>query len=366
MHCSPILSSFGRRQFLLNSVFGALATTSAPLPGLEPSNLDQVRRRIGKSPVKSFCIDFNWGEKVVAAPGLYAQADPREHVQWYQDLGANTIQTFCVTYNGYAWYPSDVAPVTPGLKHSNFLGEVVELGHKAGLNVLGYFCLGSNPYWEQSHPDLVHGDDSDYIKIPFTLEYLDYFCRSVEDTLKKVEIDGFVIDWVRPTQHLKWLDCERPMYQQLLGEKFPESGQPSKAAVLEFDRRALERAWRHIKWAVYATRRVIIFTNHPFYEQEKELWQGHPLLKEVDWLLNETPELKWLDWLRQQIGPNTLIVQNLCGWEGHDASVWRQIDTKVYGLYGFAKADEKTTLPSAKVPANITNIKILREAFHSL
>lgn len=58
-----------------------------------------------------------------------------------------------------------------------------------------------------------------------------------------------------------------------------------------------------------------------------------------------------------------LIVQNLCGWEGHDAHLWRQIDPQVFGLYGFAKADAPTTLP-AKVPANIKNIKLLREAYH--
>ena len=171
-------------------------------------------------------------------PGTYAQADPAEHVRWYQDLGANTIQTFCVSYNGYAWYPSEVAPVTPGLKHPNFLGEMVELGHKAGMKVMGYFTLGANPYWEKLHPDLVHGDDSDYIKIPMTLEYLDYFCRCVEDAIVKTGVDGFMIDWVRPTQHKNWLACEKEMYRQLLGEKFPESGPPSAEAVLEFDRRA--------------------------------------------------------------------------------------------------------------------------------
>jgi hypothetical protein len=37
----------------------------------------------------------------------------------------------------------------------------------------------------------------------------------------------------------------------------------------------------------------------------------------------------------------------------------------VFGLYGFAKADAQTTLP-AKVPANIKNIELLREAYHSL
>jgi hypothetical protein len=85
-------------------------------------------------------------------------------------------------------------------------------------------------------------------------------------------------------------------------------------------------------------------------------------------VLNESPEAAWFDWLRALVGPETLIVQNLCGWEGHDANLWRQLDPQVFGLYGYAKADAQTTLP-AKVPANIKNIKnikLLREAYHSL
>jgi hypothetical protein len=343
-----------------------LAGTAA-LQGEIPCRADApVSSGKKSSPVKAFCIDFNWGPSGASPPGMYGQADPEEHVRWYRDLGANVIQTFCVSYNGYAWYPSEVAPVNPGLKHPDFLGEMVRLGHRERMRVMGYFTLGANPYWEGLHPELVHTAEKDYIKIPFTLEYLDYFCRSVEDTLQKTGVDGFMIDWVRPTKHERWLPCEREMYRQLLGEVFPASGVPSPEMALEFDRRAIERARRHIGRAVRATRRVILWTNHPIVKEEYSLWEGHRLLREVDWILNEAPDLDHLEWLRKQVGPHTLIVQNLCGWEGHDASAWKRIDPSKFGFYGFAKADEKTTLPDAGVPANIKNIEILREAYHTL
>ncbi len=352
-----------RRDFIAGSAAlaaGALSRVAAAGVTGRPATGPSLR------PIKAFCIDFNWGPKGVAPPGMFAQADPVEHVRWYQDLGANTIQTFCVSYNGYAWYPSDVAPVTPGLKCPDFLGEMVKRGHKAGMRVMGYFTLGANPYWESRHPDLVHSADSDYIKIPFTLEYLDYFCRSVEDALSRTGVDGFMIDWVRPPQHRNWLACEKEMYRQLLGEPFPASGTPSAEAILEFDKRAIDRAWRYITWAVRATRPAIIWTNHPILKNEYPLWSGHRLLKEVDWILNEAPDLDHLDWLRRQVGPKTLIVQNLCGWEGHDASAWKRIDTETFGLYGFARADEKTTLPDDSLAWNAKNIRILRDAYHSI
>jgi len=276
------------------------------------------------------------------------------------------VKAFCVSYNGYAWYPSKVAPVTPGLKCPDFLGEMVRRGHDAGMKVMGYFTLGANPYWEKRHPDKVHDKDADFIKIPMTLEYLDYFCRSVEDALTQTGIDGFMIDWVRPTRHERWLDCEKEMYRQLMGEPFPGSEVLPADVVVEFDRRALARAWKHIRWTVRGTRPAIIWTNHPIIEKEYPIWDGHPVLAEVDWILNEAPDIEHLKWLRQRVGPKALIVQNLCGWKGHDASVWKELDLAGLGLYGFAKADPKTTLPGAEKPRNLKNIEILREAYRTL
>ncbi|HSA28142.1 MAG TPA: hypothetical protein P5159_16545 [Phycisphaerae bacterium] len=352
-----------RRQFLA----GAAAVAIAARPRVAAfAQIPGPASRPGGGAVKAFCVDFNWGPKGASPPGMYAQADPAEHVRWYRDLGANTIQTFCVSYNGYAWYPSEVAPITPDLKARDFLGDMVRLGHQAGMKVMGYFTLGANPCWEGRHQALVHGDDSDYIKIPMTLEYLDYFCRSVEDALKKTGVDGFMVDWVRPTQHKRWLPCEQEMYRQIMGEAFPKSGDPSADVALRFDKLAMERAWRHIRWAVRGTRPVVVWTNHPIVKTEYPLWEGHRLLKEVDWVLNEAPELEHLEWLSRQVGPQTLIVQNLCGWEGHDATAWKKIDAKRFGLYGFAKADEKTTLPDPAVGGNGRNIEIIREAYHRL
>lgn len=184
------MSTLSRREVLIGAAAAVpciasggsdIATSTAPARPFAPAM---------PKPVKAFCIDFNWGDKGASEPGLYAQADPAEHVRWYRDLGANVIQTFCVSYNGHAWYPSEVAPITPGMKSKDFLGDMVRLGHASGMKVMGYFTLGANPYWESRNPGLVHKADSDYIKIPFTLEYLDYFCRSVEDALRKTDIEA--------------------------------------------------------------------------------------------------------------------------------------------------------------------------------
>jgi hypothetical protein len=117
---------------------------------------------------------------------------------------------------------------------------------------------------------------------------------------------------------------------------------------------------------VRANRRAIVWTNHPFLKNEYPLWEGQPLLTEADWILNESPDLEHLAWLASRVGPHTLIVQNLCGWQGHDASMWRKIDRTKFGFYGFARADEQTTLPNTKLEWNVKNIEILRQAYHEM
>src|SRR6185295_16855554 len=143
------------------------------------------------------------------------------------------------------------------------------------------------------------------------------------------------------------------MWGELMGEKFPSTGPPPAQAALEYDKRAMARAWQHIQSAAGATRKATIWTNHPFVEQEKPMWEGHRMLKEVDWVLNESPDIRWLAWLQKQVGEKTLVVQNLCGWPEHDAVAWKKINTRKFGLYGFAQADVNTTYPLDSFKKNI-------------
>ncbi len=319
--------------------------------------------------IKSLNSDFNWDLlRRPASPGLYAQASAKKHIRWYKKYHVNTIQTFCVTYNGYAWYDSDVAPVTPGMK-GEFLREMVELGHAEGMRVMGYFCLGSNPYWEWKNFDLglVHREPGYGPRIPFTTTYLDYFCRSVEDALRKIPIDGFMIDWFTECPP-KWIDCEQRMYQELMGEPFPGGEAIGEAGVLEFRRRAIERAWTRIRAAAKSVRpETILWINVPFEKVDDPLWTGSRLLREADWLLNEGPKFQLNEWLKREISPHARVIQNLCGWPGHDAGGWKQLVKQGTDLYGFAAANPATTLPDEHDDSpNARNLAVIREAYASI
>jgi hypothetical protein len=319
--------------------------------------------------IKAFCVDFNWGPEGFAPPGMYAKASPKEHFEWYRGLGVNTIQTFCVSCCGYAWYRSDAAPVEPGME-GDFLKAITALGHAAGMRMMGYFCIGANAYWSQTHPDLSHNLPN-AIAIPFTTPYLDYLAKVIPEALTKTGIDGFMIDWVYNASHFypdkqyPWLACEKQMYQELFGAPFPGEDAMDRGKIDAFNRRALARCWDRIHGAAKTAKPDCVIWLSCFDLQHPQL-AGSKMLKEVDWLMNEHPDPAKLDDARNAAGPKTQLIQCICGWgDQHDAG--KILSSPKYsdaGLYGFARPDATTTLPCEDNSGNGRNIAVMRKAFN--
>lgn len=295
--------------------------------------------------IRAFCVDFNWGPggpNGFAKPGLWADADPQAHVQWYKSLGANVIQTFAVSCNGYAWYKGGIVPPQPGLKH-DFLTDVVQLGHREGMQVMGYFCIGANTLWGQQHPEQSYGTPS-HTHIPFTTQYIDYLCGSVTDALVKTSMDGFMVDWFfngpyQPADsRLKWLPCEVQMWSELMGVPFPGRDKISVPQETEFKRRAVTRCWRRLHAAAKAAKPDCVIwlschdLTHPQLVHSK-------LFKEVDWLMNEAGDIESLESLRSELGPNTRLVTCVVGWgDRHNArSIIPAAQAHGIGIYGFSR-----------------------------
>ncbi len=274
--------------------------------------------------IKAFCVDFNWGTNGFAPPGMYAKASPREHFDWYRKLGVNTIQTFCVSCPGYAWYRSRVAPVQPGME-GDFLKDLTALGHGAGMKVMGYFCVGANTHWSRTHPGLSR-DLPNAIAIPFTTDYLDYLDQVVREAVTRTDIDGFMIDWVFNASHFypdksyRWLDCEKRMYAELCGKPFPGEDAMDRKQIDEFNRRAVDRCWARLRKAAKSAKPGCILWLSCYDLQHPQV-AGSRLLQEVDWLMNEHPDSAKLLAAQKAAGPRTQLVQCICGWgEQHNAA----------------------------------------------
>ena len=294
-------------------------------------------------PIRAFCVDFNWGPggpNGFAPPGLWADADPAAHVAWYAALGANVIQSFAVSCNGYAWYQGGKIPPQPGLKH-DFLPELVRLGHARQMQVMGYFCIGANTRWGAAHPALSYGTPSAY-HLPFTDAYLDYLAEAVEEALTKSGMDGFMVDWLwNPDDAVrqgKWLPAEQALFAQLTGQPFPGEANLTTEARLAYERLSLDRCWERIRSTAKRVKPDCILWLSCNQVHDATI-AGSRLLQEVDWIMDESGSPEALRAVAPMFGPHTRQVLCVVGWgDRHDA---RRICTDAansrYGIYGFSQ-----------------------------
>jgi hypothetical protein len=323
--------------FLIFTAFAFWSCTS-------PEKLPEIKD------IKAYNLDFNWGEggpNAFAAPGLWADANPEEHIKWYKDMGVNTIQTFIVSCNGYAWYKDSVVPTQPGLKH-DFLPEMVRLGHEEGIKVMGYLCIGSNTRWGMENPEYSYGYPADR-HIPFTKKYLEYLDSVIRDAVKNTGIDGFMIDWFyqpnRDSNGGKWLNSEKLRFEELMGESFPGEDSLSDEVYNEYSRKAIAACWDVIHNAAKETNPDCIIwltcfdIAHPHIVNSK-------MFQEIDWLMNEEGDLNKIDSIKNMVGKNTRLITCLANWNKKDAkTVVIDAQKTGVGLYGFVKPDDNSLLP---------------------
>jgi len=302
--------------------------------------------------IRAYDIDFNWGEGGAhgfARPGLWADADPKAHVEWYEALGCNVIQSFAVSCNGYAWYKNGIIPEQPGLKH-DFLTEQVKIARRKGIKVFGYFCVGANNKWETDHPDLCYQTGGQ--QIPLTQQYIDYLCASIEDAIKKTDIDGIMLDWFYnpgggsdPLPPFRWLPCEQQMYSELLGEPFPGVENLDDNKTLIFRQKAIGRAWEQIRNTVKTTKPTCLVWLTA-YDINSPEYKGNTLLKEVDWLMNEAGDAARTEAMKSLVGEQTRLITCLANWNGQDPKkIVPAAIAQGVGLYGFTKPVQGSLMP---------------------
>ncbi len=304
--------------------------------------------------IKAYNLDFNWGEggpNAFAAPGLWADADPAQHIAWYKSMGVNTIQTFIVSCNGYAWYKNGVVPAQPGLVN-DFLPEMVKLGHNEGIKVMGYLCIGSNVRWGMENPDFSYGVPADR-HIPYTKKYLSYLDAVIRDAVSKTGIDGFMIDWFyqpnRNSTEGKWIESEKQRYNELMDEQFPGEENLSETNYNTYSRRAIAACWDVIHQAAKETNPDCIIwltcfdITHPHIANSK-------MFREIDWLMNEEGDISKIDSIRSMVGKNTQLITCLASWNKKDAKkVVIDAQKAGVGLYGFVKPDSTSLLPPISI-----------------
>ena len=302
-----------------------------------------------KEQIKAFNIDYNWdpGKGYIndfAAPGVWADADPAELMEWYEDLGCNTVHSFAVSCNGYAWYKDGVIPEQPGLRH-DFLTEMVRIGREKGMKVFGYFCVGANTKWGLEHPEMSYGTPS-FPHIPFTNAYIDYLCSSIKDAIEKTDMDGVMLDWIwtpagpggiKPIVPVKWLPCEQKMYSELMGRPFPGAENVTGDEEKDFRRRSIARLWDRVYETVKTTKPscLIWITSDNIMSPDVAY---SDMFRQTDWLMNEAGDPERTAAMQQMVRPETELITCLAAWNGQDpVNVAAHAVESGVALYGFTK-----------------------------
>ncbi len=333
-----------------------------------------------KTSIKAYNLDFNWGDggpNAFAAPGLWADANPKEHIKWYRDMGVNTIQTFIVSCNGYAWYKNGVVPEQPGLRY-DFLPEMVRLGHKEGMKVMGYLCIGSNTRWGMENPDYSYAYPNDR-HIPYTKKYLKYLDEVIRDAVDKTGIDGFMIDWFyqpnRESNDGKWLESEKQRFEELMGNEFPGEEKLSTEEYNAYSRLAIAACWDVIYRAAKETNPDCILWLTCFDIQHPHIADSK-MFQQIDWLMNEAGDMEGVTAVKDMVGKDTRLITCLANWNNQDPLVIvpNALEAGV-GLYGFTKPGANSLLPPIKnylespidsLQGDDKNIAVLARVFNEL
>jgi hypothetical protein len=288
---------------------------------------DAWKEELLKQPIRAFCLDFNLqilSRNFVfeyAPPGHWADVDPAAHVDWYKEFGANCIQTFVLSCNGYAWYKGGPIPEQPGLQH-DFLTELAQLAHQKRMLVFGYYPLDVNILYGEQHPDeryyqSVYAGIPKAYHIPYTTNYIDYICASVADVLKRTEIDGLLLDQVFNVSGYvsgEWLECEQAMYREILGKPFPGAENLSASEIADFRRWSADRLlYRLCSTIRRAKPDCLIWINGMDWAYE---------FPKADWYLNEPMDLSQITEARYRLaGLPHRYLQTMVGWASHDPRI---------------------------------------------
>ena len=304
-------------------------------------------QQASSSSIKAYNIDYNWDPNggyinAFAKPGLWADADPKELMDWYEDLGCNAVHSFAVSCNGYAWYKNGIIPQQPGLKY-DFLTEMVKIGRKKNMKVFGYYCVGANTKWGLDHPDLSYGTPANP-HIPFTKQYLDYLCASIADAIKKTDMDGVMLDWIwtpsgekAPFKPVKWLQCEQDMYQELFNKPFPGENKITPQVEDDFRAKSIARCWSRIYETVKQTKPNCVIWITCNYIQSIDV-ANSDMFKQTDWLMNEAGDIASTEAMKKMVGKQTQLITCLAEWNGQDPAVVAPAAIKAgVAVYGFTK-----------------------------
>ena len=168
----------------------------------------------------------------------------RQQVRMLREAGAQSVSFFVHDHHGYCFFPTEHGKPHPHLSR-DYVKVMVEALHAEGLKAVGYFCVFTNVFLKDQHPDwlVVHSDgiqpagawlqyERSY-PCPSSPYLEEYVLPLLREVVSRYELDGIWLDGG------SWL-CDALCACTFCQQRFREA---TGLELPESSPRALKRAW---------------------------------------------------------------------------------------------------------------------------
>lgn len=164
-----------------------------------------------------------------------SQFEPRRYVDFLELANVSTAMVYANSHVGYCYWPTKVGHMHRGLKGRDILGEIIELCHKEGINVVVYYSLIFNNWAYEKNPSWrilgIDGKASRERPVPFgrygvccpnNPGYREFVLNQIEELCKNYNFEGIFFDmtfWPFSVCYCK--SCQE-RFQKEVGKEIPK------------------------------------------------------------------------------------------------------------------------------------------------
>ncbi|MGE5613473.1 MAG: alpha-amylase family protein [Bacillota bacterium] len=147
-------------------------------------------------------LDFHTSEAI----GRIGFKFSKEQFQKALKLGhVNSVTVFSKCHHGWAYYPSKVNEMHPGLDF-DLLGAMIDAAHEIGVKTPVYISAGLDEKMARRHPEWLIRDKDEktkwapdfmtpgYHQFCFSSPYLDYLLAQIKEVIENYDVDGLFLD----------------------------------------------------------------------------------------------------------------------------------------------------------------------------
>ncbi len=168
-----------------------------------------------------------WNEEFLS------RLDPKEYVEMLKKARVKSAMIYANSHVGYCYWPTKTGHMHKGLKGRDFLGEIIELCHKEGIDVIIYYSLIFNNWAYETHPewrivDIEGRASREYpgragrygVCCPNAPGYREFVVSQIEELCENYDFEGIFFDMTFWPTVCYCQNCKR-RYEEETGKELP-------------------------------------------------------------------------------------------------------------------------------------------------